>query len=452
MTTTYGLTSTGWVSKPFAVCQTEWQAALRVIYGDDLDLEPESFFGRLCAHAAERESLLWELGEGIVAAFDPDAAPGTLLDSLMALTGALRLAASPSTTTVTLTGVPTTVVAAGKIVSNAGNTASRFDTATSATIAALTAWVGGTSYVIGDRRYNGSNAYVCITAGTAAGSGGPTTTAADITDNTCHWRWLGAGIGAVDVLVSCEVDGPTIALSGALTHIETPVTGWTGAINLLDAVPGRLIESDAAARVRRASLLQSSGNAAADAIRDALLVVDAGTLDPVTSCRVFSNETDATDSNGLPPHSVMALVQGGTDAAIAAALWKSKAGGIATYGTTSVAITDESGLAQTVSFTRPTLKPCYINVINLQIDTALYPVDGDDQVKAAIVAFADAYYQVGTTVRASRLAAECWIPGVLGVTYLAIDWTNSGYLANDLTLGVTELAEFDTSRIQIDHV
>lgn len=55
------------------------------------------------------------------------------------------------------------------------------------------AWVQSTAYVIGDRVNNDTGKiYECITAGTSAGSGGPTGTNADITDNTAHWKYVAA--------------------------------------------------------------------------------------------------------------------------------------------------------------------------------------------------------------------------------------------------------------------
>jgi len=53
-------------------------------------------------------------------------------------------------------------------------------------------WRINTAYVVGDLVSNNvGKVYVCITAGTSAGSGGPTGLTADITDNTVHWRWYG---------------------------------------------------------------------------------------------------------------------------------------------------------------------------------------------------------------------------------------------------------------------
>ncbi len=53
-----------------------------------------------------------------------------------------------------------------------------------------TAWTINTAYLLGAVVHNAGNSYRCITAGTSAGAGGPTTLAADIVDNTVHWKYL----------------------------------------------------------------------------------------------------------------------------------------------------------------------------------------------------------------------------------------------------------------------
>ncbi len=66
---------------------------------------------------------------------------------------------------------------------------------TSTAASLLPAWVASTAYTLGRLVTNGGNLYRCRTAGTSAGSGGPTGTNADITDNTAHWRYIGAASG-----------------------------------------------------------------------------------------------------------------------------------------------------------------------------------------------------------------------------------------------------------------
>ena len=56
----------------------------------------------------------------------------------------------------------------------------------------VTAWAISTAYTVGLRRTNDTGkVYEVITAGTSAGSGGPTGTDADITDGTVHWKYVG---------------------------------------------------------------------------------------------------------------------------------------------------------------------------------------------------------------------------------------------------------------------
>jgi hypothetical protein len=67
-------------------------------------------------------------------------------------------------------------------------------------------WAASTVYRAGDIVTNGSapiKAYLCVVGGTSAGSGGPTTTASSITDNTCTWMYLSNGLNyaGLEILV-----------------------------------------------------------------------------------------------------------------------------------------------------------------------------------------------------------------------------------------------------------
>ena len=53
-------------------------------------------------------------------------------------------------------------------------------------------WVAATAYVVGDKVKNNSNVYKCSTAGTSAGSGGPSGTGTAITDNSAKWDYVAA--------------------------------------------------------------------------------------------------------------------------------------------------------------------------------------------------------------------------------------------------------------------
>ena len=82
----------------------------------------------------------------------------------------------------------------GQIVGNASAAAAAtagWQCSTSGWLAA--AWASSTAYSILGRIVTNDSGkmYQLITAGTSAGSGGPTGTSADITDGTCHWKYIG---------------------------------------------------------------------------------------------------------------------------------------------------------------------------------------------------------------------------------------------------------------------
>lgn len=55
----------------------------------------------------------------------------------------------------------------------------------------ISAWAPSTTYSVGNRRSNSTNAYQCTKAGTSASSGGPTGTGSSITDGSATWTYLG---------------------------------------------------------------------------------------------------------------------------------------------------------------------------------------------------------------------------------------------------------------------
>ncbi len=251
-----------------------------------------------------------------------------------------------------------------------------------------------------------------------------------------------------------EVAGAVECLSGQLTSIAEPLSGWNSVINPTDAVVGDEIDTDSQLRIRREQEL-AGGSTTADGIRtDVLQNEDLG----VTFCRVLSNDTDATDSNGLPPHSVEVIARGPDaptsedDQALADQIWESKAGGVQAFGTDSKTVTDDQGNEYDVGFTRPTIVPVYLE-IDITIDATKYPEDGDDQLAEALVDFGDENYQPGDDPIAERLKSVAFsIPGIIDVPELRLGFTVSPVGTTNLTVAIREIAELDSSRILVTHV
>jgi len=214
--------------------------------------------------------------------------------------------------------------------------------------------------------------------------------------------------GTITVTATCQTIGAISAGVGTVTAIQTPTYGWQTATNASAASVGAPVESDAALRVRQ-------GNSVALPS----LTVLAGVLGAVqgvtgvTQAVAYENDTNATDSNGLPPHSISLVVQGGAALAIATAISNKKTPGAYTYGTTSQVVTDSIGVAHTIRFYVPTAVPISVG-ITVKALTGYTSTIGT-QIKAAIAAYINAL-PIGQSVFLTRLYLPAQLYGGTGST------------------------------------
>lgn len=454
-TTTYGLTDTGYLIPPLQTIRDGINAALRAAFGASLDLGDRTIEGQLVGILAERLALVWEASESVNSSQDPDKATGAALDALCALTGTTRPLATFSTVVATLFGVPGTVVPSGEIVATA-STAAQFTTSASATIATVPNWAGTTSYVVGARVFHDTNhIYQCIAQGTSAGSGGPTGTSSSIVDGTVTWRYIGteAAAGAVDVSAVAVNTGTIVAAAGDLTQIATGVFGWNTVTNLADAVPGRDLATDDELRLLRQEELSGDGKSTMGAILAVLLKIVG-----ITSATVFTNPTDATDSNGMPPHSIEAMVRttwspgDPSDQIIYDAVWNNVAAGIATVSTNggpAGTSTDSQGVGHTVYFSRPTEIPIYI-ILNVTVDPKNFPADGITQIQTAVTTWGGAQ-SAGKDAVASGISAQAFtVTGMLDVTSCLIGTAPSPASSATIAISTRQLATYNSANIVVN--
>lgn len=382
-----GVTATGFVVRSYETILENLQTSVKAELGAETNLEADSPLGQIVRIMALGYSELWELAQSTYSANDPATAGGKALENISALTGTYREGATKSTADVEVTVDQAVSIPAGNlIISVSGNSEARFV-------------------------------------------------------NTAVITFAGAGTASHPF--EAEETGPTVANSGTLTVIETPITGVTGVTNPLDALIGQDIELDPVMRLRRLSELSADAVATIDAIRARVNEVT-GVLDSF----VIENRSENTDfDTGLPPNSVNAVVDGGADNAVAQKLWDSLAGGVQSYGQSSGIATDDNGDSQTVEFDRPTDIDIYVDY-TLTVD-ANYPVDGDTQLKALVVATGDALL-IGQDVIASKFKALAFqISGVVDVTAFGIGTAASPTAEDNIEIGLREKARFDTSRTTV---
>ena len=430
----YGLLPQGFVRKPAPVIKAEVDEDFKNAFGQSVGSEPDnsipaqSSMGQEIGILVDLASACWELAELVHAAGDPDQASGAALDAVCAITGTNRRGKQFSIAPCVFVGTNGTQLRAGRVLSVTG-TRARFATFETKTLEPLPAWVAGSDYAPGNLVQNGGRSFVCWFGGTAAGVGpGPSAAGSDIVDGSVHWRgFAGVWPGAVAVDARAEEAGPIAALYGTLSNIETPVAGVTQAFNYLDATVGVLREEDADLRVRREAELQAEGVGPVDAIRAALLRLK--TTPPVSNCTVFFNNTDTT-VDGIPPHGVEVMVEGGDDGDVALAVWRAVGGGIQAVGNQTTAVIDAAGRSQTVHWSRPSPVRIYVDITG-SYDARAWPSDGATQIKNRIVAFG-LTLPIGRSVRSQPIGAVLvpdqvtgeGVAGVLEITQVLIGTAN----------------------------
>lgn len=209
--------------------------------------------------------------------------------------------------------------------------------------------------------------------------------------------------GTVVATATCASTGAVAALAGSITTINTPTRGWVSVTNPLTATVGVAAETDAQLRVRQSQSVALASLTPFDAVDGAIANVEG-----VTRHKLFENDQEVTDSNGLPPHSISAIVEGGDATVIANTIRSVKGQGVTTYGTTAVIVTDKYGNPYTIRFSRPVDVPIYIS-ITLKALTG-YSSQVGDEIKAAVAAYINSL-AIGDSVLLSRV----YSPANLGV-------------------------------------
>lgn len=423
--TTYGLSDIGFVNKRLSDILTDKRAKAVQLFqdlvnpGDVVDTSDSSILGRLIAIDAAGEALIWQQMQEIYAAFDPNSATGIALDNLVALGGITRQGATYSTAQVILSGDNGTLVASGLTVGSTTDSSQWTLIApvalspTSATGATFTPLVvaDNTLYSITYSSVSTSNTvnYTSGTAATAAsivagiatlvGSSHPTLTAS-VVGNTVNLSRVdqfavvsftsstNLGITKVQKIgeIQSTLTGPVNAEVNTLTNILTPQFGWDSVYNPTVASPGRDLETDSELRLRFRDTKFERASNILEALYSSLI-----SLDGVQEVRIYENDTDTTNSFGVPAHSFMPIVLGGLSSDIANSIWANKPMGIRSFGDTTVIIYDNQsvdgsqGFAHSIGFQRPAPVPVYIT-LNLETDSN-YPATGADDIRSALIEY-----------------------------------------------------------------
>ena len=312
------LDETGLTLKTLTEIIDELEAGLKAIYGDDINVASDTPDGQAIHLFAQAAADLREVVRDIYTSMDPDQSQGRVLDQRVAINGLERKGG-----TYTVTPVTITVDRAVSLVGLDGEESK------------------AGVYTVKDDA--GTLFFLASSAALAAGA------------HSLSFR--AENLGAV--LVSL----------GTITTAATAIAGVT-AINNSSGVTTQGVdeESDAALRLRRQKSIANVASSYLDSIEGNLLDV-AG----VSEALVYENYTDTIDGDGIPPHSIWAIVAGGADADIGAVLYAKKTAGAGFLGDVSVNVPRSNGRTYPVKFDRADDEDLYvkfsISLVGGMIDT-----------------------------------------------------------------------------------
>lgn len=392
------ITSAGLSVPSFSDIQSSLVQSYSAIYGTSAYLGNDSADYQWISAVALKLSDNAQLCQLAYNSRSPLTATGAGLDSIVKLNGLTRLSASNSTAVLTLSGTGGTVVT-GAIVSDANGNL----------------WLLPSPLTIGNN-------------------------------------------GIVSATATCQTPG---AVSANANTITTPAggftAGWTSVTNAGPAVVGTPVESDSQLRARQAISV-----ALPSETRLAGTVAALRALSGVTRINVLENQTSVTDSYGNAGHSMTAVVEGGTDLAIATAIYNNRGIGCNTQGATAATMTivpvadPNTNYITDIGFLRPVDVPIYV-AISVHGLTANFTTAMQTNIIAAIVAFLNGL-QIGEEVPQSSLvgAALSVMTNPLrpdfSIKSLTLGTSSGSLSTSDVTLAFYQVAYGATNNITLTAV
>lgn len=474
MASSYGVTATGFVRPRLPEIKQEMLADLAAEWGQPIHAGPGSVLGQLTAIYAERVAVLWEVAEAVYFAMYPTTADDVHLDNAVAFSGVRRLGAEKTTVPVTFYGRKDTVIPARTIISNVID-ASEYETTAAGTISLKNAVFFELQPVV----QAGASYSITIDGSTYTFQSGLNNTAAEILEGlqahllgysqeiadgklcvnkdnhgsgwvvSLSTNLLPTTIGS-PILAKCTVTGAMDPAIGSLSKLTKLIVGVDRVANMVVATVGRSLETSNDLRLRYTASVALPGSAMIESLRAHLLQDVSG----VTVAKVYENDTDVTDDDGRPPHSLEIIVQGGEEDAIGECIWTVKTGGISTIGSIETTVADSQGGSHIMRFSRPTMKKIWIKAILYRNMDEELAGDTPTQVRGILLE-EGSKLTVGQNVALQRLLGSVYKQtvgiGHIDITAAVGDTSPDGnaYSPANIVIGIRELAAFDLDRIEV---
>lgn len=399
----FGALTTGFVPKLTSDVLLDITTQAQLLVDPNIDLSPTEPVGQLVGVLAGSIAEVWEVLQTLYNSINPNAAEGVFLYGIGSITGTVPKAATFSKCICNAVVQANAVISAGLIANVAGQPTNTWQ-------------------LLGlcDANYNLLGPLVSPVNGTVLSLWQATTT------------------------------GPVAAAAGQLTVVPSLPAGLSSITNPNSALLGSNKETDAAFRLRRDNELAAAGSESLDAIRAAVLEVSG-----ITSCSVYENTSDVTDSSGRPPHSIEVVIWDvptpgpASNSSVAQAIWNNKPGGIQMYSATgdTGTATDSQGGTHGIVFTRVTSVPVYVSLTTVGATSAA-------AVQASIVAAAANLKPGSSVVRLQLMSAPIPdgfspVTGCTDVTAFTLGLTASPTGTSNLTFSIRQFPYVQTANVVV---
>ena len=235
--------------------------------------------------------------------------------------------------------------------------------------------------------------------------------------------------GTTTVTLFAENFGAVEADPDTVTEPVTFVLGVDSVTNPDSAVVGKDEETDEELRIRRNRSLETPQSSSLGRLFTAL-----GDLTGVTDLMVYENDTDTTDGDGIPAHSLWVVVEGGAVDDIAESLAKNKTGGKGLVGEIDGEWQEEvikpDGTTFTIFHTMQFDRPTYVPVL-VRLDATRKNADNPVDTELIANEVAKRSFTIGENLLANDLyrkvfnAGENFIPTNLEISKDAgATWTD----------------------------
>lgn len=442
------------------------------------ETRPDSVLGELIDTFAEREAALWEMAESVYLAMYPSTATGASLDRAISFSGATPTVPEPAAAYEVFYGAEGTLVQAGFQVRNASSSTIYALQADLVVSAASTVDATFVPQALPSSTYSvtiDGVAYSYVSA--------PATTLYDIIAGIVAAifapGWAVTSDGASIRIANLSTVGQVVSLSSNMTFTEIGSRGIVKTLSASDeiAAPQQLsaMVSTANGLFRVSNPTQGTAGRTkeedfekVERYRLGVFRLGAGTLpsiapniyeavNGVSRIVVDQNDSDAV-VNGLLPHSIHVVVEGGLDDDVAAAIYKFKGGGIDTNGTSQVMLQTPEG-TQDIRFDRPSRVYIWVSArITLKADTENepFPATGFDDIRKAITDYGNTL-EIGEDVIWQKLLEPAYeTPGIASIdlkiarsSLPGVKPPEGDFHAANIAIARTEAAAFDITRTEV---